>query len=226
MARGIWVDLREREQTSGLSNDISVEPTRAMTTKDWERFLHAADEWLVVYSIILLPFSMSTRLFTVGHAVELYLKGTLSKLTGDIEAAIRYGHDIKKMWNKCKQLSNSFMPSFDIKGTVFKLDYVGGMPLDAPISQQDRKHYFQNVELYTVAKILPDLKYAGVSYKQHKGGMVLFSEPLNPYWIKFFRELRTFLVYPQKDSADTIRFHIANGGLPAESIAYLEGLYT
>jgi hypothetical protein len=55
---------------------------------DWLSLVYHGDEWFVSYACI--PSGLpSVVTFSVGHAVELYLKGTHTKVFGDIQKAIR-----------------------------------------------------------------------------------------------------------------------------------------
>jgi hypothetical protein len=54
---------------------------------DWRAFLWPADEWLFLFATP--PGGLiSVKLFSIGHALELYLKAVYAKLTGDVKAAI------------------------------------------------------------------------------------------------------------------------------------------
>lgn len=62
-------------------------------SQNWDCFLWSADEWIVNYS--LPPNMTGTKLFSIGHALELYLKATYSKMTGDVDEAVRIGHNMR-----------------------------------------------------------------------------------------------------------------------------------
>ena len=71
----------------------------------WRSFVIPADEWLVNYSVIstvgFMPI-LSVALFSIGQAVELYLKASMAKITGNSSAAIKYGHNIAKLLEDCQ----------------------------------------------------------------------------------------------------------------------------
>lgn len=190
---------------------------------EWHSFLWTADEWFITYS--LPPQDLvHVKLFAIGHTVELYLKAANTKITGNIDGAIKFGHNIKAIWDDCKSHDKKFMPNFEIRDCVFNTDLFTG-EIQKRLSGDDLKNYFHNQELYTIAKLLPDLKYLGAPLKSIKGQCTLGSFHPNPYWINFLRELRAYLEYPQKDKVDIIKHHIYGGDLPAQSIDYLKGLY-
>ena len=61
---------------------------------DWHAFLRTADEWVINYSLLPACSSLiAVQLFSVGHALELYLKAANTKLTGNIDA-VRCAHHI------------------------------------------------------------------------------------------------------------------------------------
>lgn len=188
---------------------------------EWHSFLEAADEWFITYS--LPPPLTCVKLFAIGHTVELYLKAANTKFRKDINRAIKFGHNIKSIWNDCKK-DSKFMPSFEIKDSVFNRDFLSASEVER-LDEADRLHYFRNQEFYVVAKLLPDLKYLGAPLKSVKGAYALgFIHP-NPYWIDFLRELRDYIGHPQKNRLDIIAHHLQEDDLPQQSIQYLKGLY-
>jgi hypothetical protein len=73
---------------------------------NWYDFLDTADQFFISYSIS--PSLIPVNRFEIGHTVELYLKTTNTKLTGDTDRAIKFGHNIKAIWDECKKLDSSF----------------------------------------------------------------------------------------------------------------------
>jgi len=189
----------------------------------WHSFIWAADEWFISYS--LPPNLVHVKLFTIGHTVELYLKSANANITGNIDRAIKFGHKIEDIWDDCKNHDRKFMPNFEIRNSVFNIDLFTGQ-LEKKLSRDDLRNYSDNQEFYIIAKLLPDLKYIGTRLQSLKGPHSLTSVYPNPYWINFFRELRTYLDHPHKDRRDIIKHHIDKGDLPVQSIDYLKGLYT
>src|SRR6185437_11159367 len=90
----------------------------------------------------------------------------------------------------------------------------------------DRESYFSNSGLYLVAKLLPDLKYSGLEMQRHSGPFGLAYMYPDPYWIKFFCGLRTYLQYPAPNHRDPIAQHLRMGELPVRAREYLQGLYS
>ena len=84
---------------------------------EWNSFLIAADEWFITYS--LPPIIMGVKFFAIGHTVELYLKAANTKITGDIERAIRFRHQIKAIWDDCKAKDSDFMPKYEIRNEIY-----------------------------------------------------------------------------------------------------------
>lgn len=199
-------------------------------TYEWHSFLTVADEWLINYSLPTDGFLPSVKLFSIGHALELYLKATISKTTGNVNRAIGYGHDLKKMWDDRKKENENFMPDYEIKESILECEnlFTSGGNLYKELSKDDFEHFLKNQELYVVTKLLSDLKYLGTYMKSkdlREKGYALGAIVPNPYWIKLFRELRNYLNYPQSNRLDIIKYLIDEGGLPKQSRDYLKGLY-
>ncbi len=194
---------------------------------DWYWFLEPADEWFVVYAMIrLIPLLQSVTMFCIGHTVELCLKGVVAKETGKSvdEIIEKYGHDIKKLWRKCKSDQN-FMPDYEIRDSVLKADLLehGFEERLEKSSKSDFESYCKHRELYYLAsRCLPDLKYGAVAKKGVYGMSRL--QP-NPYWIGFMKELRRYVGYPLPGGLDFIKYVIDKGKLPPRAAQYLEGLY-
>lgn len=189
---------------------------------NWIRFLDAADQWLISYS--LPPALMAVKLFEIGHVVELYLKAANTKMTGDIKRSIKFGHKIKQIWDDCKSRDKAFMPNYEIRQHVYDSDFMHN-PWNNLFNQDDFMHFVHNQELYITAKHLPDLKYLGLPPKTmaepNSMGMVHPSD----YWIDFLKELRTYLEYPADNMRDWIRMKIEMKELPYNSALYLNQLY-
>ena len=79
---------------------------------DWQDFLSPADQWFVAYAVG--PMAIAVSLFSVGHSVELYLKAAFAKQTGDVEKAMKFGHNLKGLWDALKALDPAFMPSCEL----------------------------------------------------------------------------------------------------------------
>lgn len=193
---------------------------------DWWSFLRAADEWFVNYASVPADLS-SVITFSIGHTVELYLKATYVKNTGDMHQAIKYGHKIRELWGACKSYDKNFMPNYEIRNCVFNADLFNTpTELREILSDDDLKHYFKHQELYLIAKLLPDLKYLGAPLKFLKGAYAFGYIHPNPYWIEFFKEFRSYLQHPSENRLDFIKHKLDEGDLPVRSIQYLRGLYT
>lgn len=189
---------------------------------EWDSFVIAADEWIIAYS--LPPANLtSVKLFSIGHAVELYLKAAYTKMTGNIKEAIGFGHKIVKIWDDCKKQDPNFLPSYELRHSILKAD-IFQANLHEQLAKEDFKHYLENQELYIIAKILPDLKYLGAPLKNIKGAWAFGYVFPNPYWIEFFKEIRSYLGY-DKNKLDIISHHLQERDLPIVSSNYLASLF-
>ncbi len=188
---------------------------------NWIRFLQAADQWLISYS--LPPASLAVKLFSIGHVIELYLKAANTKMTGDMNGSISFGHKIKRVWDDCKSRDKSFMPSYDFRENVYNSDFMHFHGHN--FNHDDQMHFIKHQELYIVAKHLPDLKYYGLPPKTMKNFNSFGMVHPNDYWIDFLKELRTYLEYPGDNIRDWIRMAIDRRELPFNSAQYLNQLY-
>jgi len=90
---------------------------------EWDCFLEPADEWFVNYSAV--PSLLKTVvLFSVGHAVELYLKAANAKITGDIDRAVRFSHRIADLMKDCREQDANFMPDHTLLESVLASDFL------------------------------------------------------------------------------------------------------
>ena len=189
---------------------------------EWHSFLIAADEWFITYS--LPPMLMNVKFFAIGHTVELYLKAANTKITGDIERAMKFGHNLKAIWDDCKAKDSAFMPQYEIRDDIYNRDLLLS-PYEG-LNAEDTLHLGNNYELYIIAKYLPDLKYLGAPPKTMKTEAGLYFLYPNSYWIDFLKDMRRYLGHPEKSGRDTISFHIDRGTMPPETVRFLKMLYT
>jgi len=191
---------------------------------DWHSFLWAADEWFITYS--LPPPLMHVKFFAIGHTVELYLKAANTKITGDIERTIGFGHKVKAIWDNCKAKDSAFMPQYKIRDDIYNRD-LQLSPFKG-LNAKDTIHLGNNYELYIIAKYLPDLKYLGAppKIKTMKGDAGLYLIYYNGYWINFLKDMRRYLGHPEEGRRDTISFHIDRSTMPPEAVRFLKRLYT
>ena len=190
--------------------------------KQWHSFLWTADEWLVNYFCV--PSGLgSVTLFSIGHALELYLKAAYSKKIGNVDAAVRKGHNLKSIWDSCKTHDSDFMPEYEIRDSVFAANLFSTP--GPKLSLDDQRHFLLHQEFYLVMKLLPDLKYLGASMKLLQGPYGIGYLHPNEYWVRFFKRLRRYINHPSEDRLDIIRHLIEDGDLPAVGRTYLEKLY-
>src|SRR3712207_497878 len=104
---------------------------------EWHDFLDPADDWFVTYA--MAPLAMAVSLFAVGHTVELYLKATYAKQTGDMNQAMKFGHRLKDLWDCLKARDPAFMPSYEIRDLVYSSDFANRHGKD--LAHADWMHY-------------------------------------------------------------------------------------
>lgn len=190
--------------------------------REWDSFLLAADEWIINYS--LPPMMLhSVKLFSIGHALELYMKAAYTKLSGDIDEAVGFRHDIPRIWAACRAKDPGFLPQYELRESVLARDLLSVEDY-SQLARDDLLEFLQNQELYVVAKYLGDLKYLGAPLKKIKGAYALGYTFPNPRWIGLFRALREYLGHPSEHKTDLIRHHIENGFLSEISVEYLRNL--
>ena len=188
---------------------------------DWHSFLPPADEWLVAYSTPPAHLT-SVKLFSVGHAFELYLKACHTKMTGDIDEAMSFSHRILDIWRGCKSADEGFLPDFELRESVLACDLLAVARIQPnQLSDDDMKHFLHYQELYIVFQQLGNLKYLGAPLKPPQGPWAFGTVFPNPMWAKIFRDLRLYLEYPEADRTDLIRYHIESSELPPISVDFL-----
>jgi hypothetical protein len=189
---------------------------------EWNSFVWAADEWVVNCSLpsgnLIL---VSVQLFSVGHALELYLKACYTKLTGDIDSAIRFGHNVSEIWFECKARDNNFLPRHELRRSILDCEFLNMTDAER-LPREDLLHFIENQEFYVTCKYLADLKYIGAPLKKIKGAYALGSVSHNPKWAVLFHDLRSYLGYPREDRTDIIRHNIDTGDLPPVSVQFLK----
>jgi hypothetical protein len=195
----------------------------ALSKHKWDSFLWTADEFVFTYAKMTFDVSGPTQLFFIGHAVEMYLKAANTKFTGDIDSAVSFGHKIRDLWNDCKN-DSTFMPNYEIRNSVYDKPFLEE-DISTLYSQTDFMHYLKNQSFYIIAKHLMDLKYSGAPLKSIKKPYGIASVSLDPFWIEFLKELRTYLDYPSTGIIDKIKLAIESGELDSNAAEYLKELY-
>ena len=181
----------------------------------------AADEWIINYSLPSRPFfSIGVKLFSVGHAFELYLKAANTKITGDIDRAIKFGHNLPKIWRDCEAQDRNFLPGWELRASILARNLFDSKDYDK-LDKDDLQQFLKHQEIYVVAKHLMDLKYLGAPLKSIKGAYAMALFFPNPTWAKLLRDFRRYLGHPQKGKLDIIQYHIEQGELPANSLEFL-----
>lgn len=194
---------------------------------EWHSFIRPGDEWFVNYSLVpaRLP---AVVLFSIGQAVELYLKAANAKLTGDTQRAIRFSHNISGIIDDCREQDPHFMGAYTLLPSVLESDFLRRPSVVEAFTPEQLRSYGQHRELYQVAKLTADLKYLGTPLKVFQfateGYAVGYSHP-NGYWITFVKRLRRYLGWPLPGHTDFIKLSLEAGDLPRYSAEYLERLY-
>ncbi len=186
---------------------------------EWDSFLIAADQWIINYSLPWVNLSI-VKLFSIGHALELYLKAANTKIDGDIDKAIKFGHELEELWIDCKAKDPSFLPGYELRPSVLKRNLLQPASYSS-LDKDDQLHFLKYQELYVVMNHLADLKYYGTPLKKVKGESSLSMISFNPLWAELFKELRAYLGHPQKGKLDMIQHHIEEGKLPSISVEFL-----
>jgi hypothetical protein len=161
-------------------------------------------------------------LFSIGHAVELYLKAGYTKLTGDRAGAVRFNHNVAALLKACQKQDPSFLTDYSLRPHILRLP-VPRMDAVETLTPADQDHYFTHQELYTVAMLLPELKYLGAGLKRKwDGAFALVWNYPNPYWVEFFRAARAHLGYPQPGQRDTLSIPLERDRLPPRAREHIE----
>ncbi len=182
---------------------------------NWDCFLIMADQFIISYATSSFWLNQVPH-FLIWHAVELYLKAAYAKLTGDVEWAIKKGHKLKTIWDKCKKLDPNFMHEYDLRNSVLNVLFVGDYynPQDYFSDNNDRLNYQENQELYNIFKLLPDLKYMHMPMRSAPNGFTLMYVKLNPYRPKFFKRMREYLGHPLPNNGDFIKMAVEGWHVP------------
>lgn len=192
--------------------------------KDWHSLAEHGDQWLVSYACIP-PMNGSASLFSIGHAVELYLKAAHTFNFGDINLAIKNGHDLKSLWFSCKENDALFMPSYQLQEDIFSVDILDFKEIEK-LTMPQQLHLLKNFYIYFVFKHLVDLKYLGLPWKTRgKLPSAYAFIHLDPQWIYFFRDLRSYLNHPSADQEDQLARTIKSNWTPSSAANYLSELY-
>ena len=191
---------------------------------DWHSFAYQGDECLINFACAT-PYTPSVNIFIIGHALELYLKAVYAKKFVDINVAIKFGHKIKDLWDKCKQKDPLFLPNYEIRSNIYSKDFFDSNSLST-LAKDDQMHFLKNRNLYIIAKHLKDLKYFGLPWKPARSkGVAIGSIQCDPYWISLFSEIRKYLKYPQPGKADLIEQLLSTEKIPsANAQSFLRGI--
>jgi len=191
---------------------------------DWAKYASEGDQWIICYALVSgISSTQTAALYIIGHAVELYLKAASIKLSDNEAGAIKYGHCLKRLWKDCRRLDPCFMSTYDIRFSTLAKDIFDPKVIGS-LSADELRNFDSHRSLYAIMRALPDLKYFGLPWKTEKtsGSYYVVTEHRDRYWIRFFKDMRTYLGYPANQLADRIRNAVAGSDLPADAVAYLK----
>lgn len=190
----------------------------------WQNLTMLGDEFIIAYSR-LDGQTVPVTLFTIGHAVELYLKATILKLDPNIDI-LKLGHRVDKLIEKVKDLEPTLLVRYNLRESVYDKFMNGKLITVEQSTDPDYEHYIINQELYWISKYLMDLKYLGSIHKTIPNTFGIFIRACNPYWIEFFKELRIFLDLPLKDQGfDYLKIALEQQLLHKEQSDFLTNIY-
>lgn len=190
--------------------------------REWDCFLWAADEWIVNYSLLKVSIP-AVQLFSVGHAFELYLKAASSQISGDVDRAVGFGHNVIGLWRDCKGGDRAFLPEFELRQVVLDCNLLNADEYGR-LGQNDLKHFLQYQEIYVVSKYLPDLKYLGAPMKRIAGAFAVGSWSRHPMWAELIRSIRQYLGHPVDGRIDKLQYFIDQADLPVASREFLRSI--
>ncbi len=204
-------------------NQNSIPLTKGRKDK-WESLIYHGDEWIVAYAC-MPSTAQGPMWFSIGHAVELYLKAAHTKIFGDMDEALKKGHALRDLWNECRQVDPKFMKSYEILDRVYESDLFDNS-IYRNLSKDDQLHFINNQNLYIVLKHLQDLKYIGLPWKTRPSGQraMAWFHP-DSFWTLFFKEFRAYLNYPPSGHADHIVQILETSRLSPSAAHYLIELY-
>lgn len=178
------------------------------------------DEWLVAYACVP-SLATSASLFSIAHAVELYLKAAHVATFGNMDRAIGHGHRLMAIWRECRSKDPDFMAPYEVREEVLSIDFLDHSRVEG-LNDDDRANYLELSQLYLVLKHLQDLKYFGLPWKtrQPKAMQWGFFFP-DPFWVNFFRDIRAYIGYPGANECDQLSIIMRFGRLPDLAAKFL-----
>lgn len=207
----------------------------------WKDYAEDADEFFVAYAVTC-PYFLHNHFFLIGHAVELYLKAIYIKQTNDENAAMKYRHDVKGLFESCQNNVPPFLPKFkfidnyeifQFKGTYKELQELGAKGHRTPSENEKWLHFMTYGEFYLIAENLNNLKYFSCQWKHYDPFWrnhlkAVASIKPNNFWAEFVKQARTYLGYSGEDN-DVIKLCLEKFGciddLPSVSREYLSQVF-
>lgn len=189
---------------------------------DESAFTDLGNQFLISYACSSWagPFA---NLFNVGHAVELYLKAVVRRISPATDVST-YRHDVGRLLSDVQDRAAPLLSTYRLRQSAadaWLLNPIqpNGFGIDANFD-----HYSAHNELYWISRYLMDTKYLFASQKGDlaKNSFICVVMGLNEYWQPFFKELRQFLIAGARPRApDRLELAVTNQALPLVAREYL-----
>jgi hypothetical protein len=204
---------------------------------EWVGFVEAADDFFISYAVAC-PYLLRTHSFLVGHAIELYLKAVRIMQINSVEDACKDGHDVKTLFESCQEADPRFMHWFKLQGTFEDLASLDDQAQIRELNADESiklNHFRRYCEFYLIAENLQNLKYLGAPWRHRNPYWRVPPDSWSScvpddFWIKFVKEIRTYLGYAGSGQLDLIKRCLEDDSvrvedLPHESRIYLSKIY-
>jgi hypothetical protein len=143
-------------------------------------FAALADDFLIAYAE-QSGAATPAMLFTVGHAVELYLKAALVAQNANTDPK-KSRHRVDDMLKTVQGWTPPLLAGYVLRASVPPKFMAGPVPV-AMTADPDYGHYVAHQELYWVANFLADLKYLGASHVKLPLTYAVSAMSRNPVWL-------------------------------------------
>lgn len=189
---------------------------------DESAFADLGNQFLISYACSSWAGPIA-NLFSVGHAVELYLKAVVRRISPEIDVST-YRHDVRRLLSDVQEKAAPLLSTYRLKQSAADAWLLNpiqpiGLGVDA-----DFDHYSTHSELYWISRYLMDTKYLFASQKGDlaKSPFAFVVMGRNEYWQPFFKELRQFFIAgASARTPDRLELVVANQAVPLEAREYL-----
>jgi hypothetical protein len=188
----------------------------------WTDYADAGDQWLAAYAAI--PFEATWPvLFSVGHALELYLKAIKAKVEG-IEPD--HAHNVEQLWTDAVKVG-ALPPHLHFRPSHFKAFRDGKRVRDILKNggiTAEVWEFQERIELFPVLAAIRDLKYLPLQSDQLTTTVGLVVIRPNLYWAGVFRAMRLWLHWPDRPANDLLRRLVASGEIREHGAAFVRAM--